>query len=558
MEQKQGRDKNFRKNRKNFRNPCREKGCFCDLGIEGLFRAFPVRQYGQGGVMACNQDVMWLTSADGNEMLYISPAYEKVWGRTCRSLYDEPMSWLDAVHPDESGGVLARAESARRGEIASQQYRIIRPDGSVRLISNSYFLIKEISGNVCNLVSVAQDITERHRLEQLYFQGQKLEALGRLAGGVAHDFNNQLTVIVGYCDMLTSKLDPADPLRGAVEQIRRAGERATCIARRLQAFSRKQVLMPVAVNLNVLITEMEPRLRRLIGEGIAFRFVPGPNLWKVNVDRLQTEQAITNLVINAGEAMEQRGTLTIETSNVKPEEAPGEFVMLTVADTGRGMTEAIRERLFEPFFTTKGPDKEAGLGLATVYGIVKQSGGHIDVASAPGAGTTFKAYWPRGKTEVAAAVSSLPSRRGESGMGAGGSTSTLRRGTETVLLVENDGEIRTMARTVLQSLGYVVVEAKSGPEALTHCHKHKGTIHVMVTEGVLANMTGRHLASLAAQIRKEIKVLYLSREAEEVKVLQDAGEPATAVLLKPFTAAELARKVREVLDLAPARSVARG
>jgi two-component system, cell cycle sensor histidine kinase and response regulator CckA len=520
-------------------------GVFFDLEIEGLFTDFPLWQFGQGALMAAaNREVMWLTNAQGNEILYIGPDYEAIWGRTCRSLYDAPESWLEAVHPEERAGVQATMESARRGEITSQQYRIMRPDGTVRLIHNKYYHIKDISGQMCNLVSIAEDITDRHRLERQYYQDQKLEALSRLAGAVAHDFNNQLTVIVGYCDMLFAKLGAGDPLRGSVEQIRRAGDRAACLTRRLLAFSRKQVFAPEALDLNVLLAQLENPLRRLVGDKITFQFVPGPKLWKVAVDPGQMEQVIKNIVANAGEAMQPGGKLTIETANVDLDET----VLLVVTDTGRGMNEATRERLFEPFFTTKvstppsyvkgeSPGGGAGLGLATVYGVVKQSGGRIDVCSAPGAGTKFKIYLPRSRAETKKSSQSS-------------SETALRRGTETVLLVEDSGDTRTMARTVLQSMGYTVLEAKSGPEALGQCQKHKGTIHLLVTESILPKMTGRQLAAEGAAVRQDMKVLYLSTAAAEAAVQRGPGEPEGPVLEKPFTAAELARKVREVLDQA--------
>jgi two-component system, cell cycle sensor histidine kinase and response regulator CckA len=515
---------------------------------------------------AISRDVIWVTNAQGDEIVYISPDYEVVWGRTCRSLYDAPGSWLEAVHPEERAGVQARMEGARQGEAASQQYRIMRPDGSVRLIRNKYYPIKDMAGQMCNLVSVAEDITDRHRLERQYFQAQKLEALGRLAGAVAHDFNNQLTVMVGYCDILSSKLGLGDPLRGSVEQIRRAGDRATCLTRRLLAFSRKQVFVPEVLDLNVLLAKLEKPLRRLIGDHITFRIVPGPNLWNVEVDAAQIEQAIKNIVTNAGEAMQPGGKLTIETANVDlsdacmesaslsspggPQaEASGQHVLLIVTDTGRGMTEAVRERLFEPFFTTKAsapqsavngesPGGGAGLGLATVFGIVKQSGGRIDVSSAPGAGTKFKIYLPRSRAEAKKCMQTT-------------TDTAIRRGTETVLLVEDSPDVRTMARSVLQSMGYTVLEAKSGPEAVAHCQRHKGSVHLLLTETILPKTAGRQLAAECAALRRDIKILYLSPTQAEAAGQPKLGEPKEAVLEKPFTAADLARKVREVLDRAP-------
>jgi two-component system, cell cycle sensor histidine kinase and response regulator CckA len=544
-------------------------GGFFDLEIEGHFSDSPVWQNGQGVVMVTtSRDVLWLTNASGSEILYISPDYETLWGRTCRSLYDAPNSWLEAVHPEEHATVLARTEGARNGTIACQQYRIVRPDGSVRLIRNKYFTIKDTSGQVCNLVSIAEDITDRHRLERQYFQTQKLDALGRLAGAVAHDFNNQLTVLIGYCEMLTARLGPGDPMRGSVEQIRRAGDKAAFLTRRLLAFSRTQVFKPESLDLNCLLTKLEKPLAGTIRNDISFRLLLAPSLWKIEADPGQIEQAIKNLVINASEAMPAGGKLTIETANVDLDESAVDSlsqtsisagqaqtevarqqVLLIVTDTGQGMTEAVQERLFEPFFTTKtstgkskgngeGAAGGGGLGLATVYGIVKQSGGRIEVCSQPGAGTRFKIYLPRPKAETKRALPTV-------------TETALRRGTETVLLVEDAAETRTMARTVLRSLGYTVIEAKSSAEALTHCQKHKGSIHLLLTETILPKMTGRQLAGQSLALRQDMKVLYLSTASSEAAVQRRPGEPEGPVLEKPFTAMDLARKVRDVLDQRP-------
>ena len=388
--------------------------------------------------MASVHDVMWLTNAKDNEILYISPNYEKVWGRTCGSLYDAPTSWLDSVHVDERAGVAARMECVQQGEVTSQQYRIVRPDGSIRLIQSSYYPIKDTTGHVCNTVNIAEDITDRHRLEQLYYQAQKMEALSRLAGGVAHDFNNLLTVISGYGDMMLAKVEQGHPLRGSIEQIRRAAERAAALTRQLLAFSRKQVLMPVAVDLNALLREKKESLGKLVGPGIDMRLALEPNLWKADMDLAQLDQLITNLVMNAKEAMGQGGKLTIATGNAKlddtlaqsvAENPNGLYVLLTISDTGQGLDDAAQARVFEPFTTPNSPCKETGLGLATVYGVVKQSGGRIYLQSEPGVGTTFKIYLPRSKPE---AKQTPPP----------GTQTTLRRGTETVLLVEDDFDVR--------------------------------------------------------------------------------------------------------------------
>jgi two-component system, cell cycle sensor histidine kinase and response regulator CckA len=497
--------------------------------------------------MASVHDVIWLTDAKNNEILYVSPTYEKVWGRTCGSLYDAPTSWLDSVHDDERAGIAAGMESAQRCEVISQQYRIVRPDGAIRLIQSRYYPIKDDTGHVCNTVNIAEDITERHRLEQIYYQAQKMEALSRLAGGVAHDFNNLLTVISGYSDMMLAKVEQTDPQRGPIEHIRRAAERAAALTRQLLAFSRKQVLMPVALDLNTLLREKKEPLGKLLGPGIDMKLALEPNLWKAQMDMAQLDQLITNLVVNAKEAMGQGGKLTIETANVKlddylsqsqAENPNGFYVLLTISDTGQGLDEAALARVFEPFTTPHSPGKETGLGLATVYGVVKQSGGRIDLQSKLGVGTTFKIYLPRSKPE---AKQTPPP----------GTGTALRRGTETVLLVEDDFDVRALARMALQSMGYTVLEAKSGCEALLQSQRQKGTIHLLLTDLAMPQMSGRELAGQLTGLRPDIKVLFLSGQPDEAMVHHGMMKPDAAFLQKPFTAAGLARKVREVLERQP-------
>jgi PAS domain S-box-containing protein len=388
------------------------------------------------------------------------------------------------------------------------------------------------------------DITERKKLEDQFRQAQKMEAVGRLAGGVAHDFNNLLTVIIGYGEVALATLRPGDPLRDLISPIKAAGERAASLTRQLLAFSRKQVLAPVVLDVNALLADMAKMLPRLIGEDIDLMISQAPKLSPVLADAGQLEQVIMNLVVNARDAMPQGGKLTIETANVKldesyrrdhPNSPIGEFVLVAVNDTGCGMDEATQSRIFEPFFTTKGPEKGTGLGLATVWGIVIQSGGYIEVYSEVGLGTTFKVYLPR-TGEQAGASKSHPA------------IAQPVQGTETILLVEDEAEVRALARLVLQSHGYRVLEAQSGAEALLIAQRHHGPIDLLVSDVVMPNMSGRRLAERMEIVRPELKVLYLSGYTDDAIVHHGITDDDAPFLQKPFSPLTLARKVRQLLD----------
>jgi PAS domain S-box-containing protein len=379
------------------------------------------------------------------------------------------------------------------------------------------------------------------RSEAQLLQAQKMEAVGRLAGGVAHDFNNLLTVINGYSEVLLQGLPDADPIREPLGEIRTAGERAGLLTRQLLAFSRKQVLQPVVVNLNAVVADMDRMLRRLIGEDVELVTRLDPALWLVRADAGQVEQVLLNLAINARDAMPTGGRLTLETHNVEagPGAArPGRYALLAVSDTGLGMTDDVRGHIFEPFFTTKEPGRGTGLGLSTVYGIVTQSGGQVEVESGPGLGTTFRVYLPR--AEEAAA----PAGRKEPGAGP-------PRGDETVALVEDDDSLRALVHTVLTRSGYRVIDARHGPEALLKCGQHDGPIHLLVTDVVLPQVSGPQLAERLAVLRPGLKVLFISGYTDEAVIRHGMVSPGTAFLPKPFTPAALAQKVREVLDAPP-------
>jgi signal transduction histidine kinase/CheY-like chemotaxis protein len=385
---------------------------------------------------------------------------------------------------------------------------------------------------------------ERARLEAQLHQAQKLEAIGRLAGGIAHDFNNLLTVITSYAELLHQDLRPDDPLRTPTGEIVRAAERAAALTRQLLAFGRHQVLNPQALDLNVVVGDIERMLRRLIGEDIDLEFHAGVPLGCVLADRGKIEQVIVNLAVNARDAMPGGGRLTIETSNVELDGAflqshagasAGPHVLLAVSDTGVGMDPDTRARIFEPFFSTKARDKGSGLGLATVYGIVTQAGGHVWVYSEPGFGSTFKVYLPRTEAAPAhAAAKSAPPLRSI--------------GTERVLLVEDDAAVRTLASTLLRTRGYAVMEAESGEAAEALLGRDGVAVDLVVSDIVLSGMSGPQLTERLRTSRPDLRVLFMSGYADDAVVRHGILETEVAFIQKPFTPDALARKVRETLD----------
>jgi len=402
--------------------------------------------------------------------------------------------------------------------------------------------LRDAEGKPTAVIEVSRDTTERRRLEEQFRQAQKMEAVGRLAGGVAHDFNNLLTAITGYSELALAGLAAGDPLRKDIEQIWAAGERATLLTRQLLAFSRRQIFEPKVLDLNAVVAGVEKMLKPVIGEDIQLLTVLHPDLGRVRADPGQVEQVIMNLAVNARDAMPQGGQLTIETANADLDQTyarnhvpiePGPYVMLAVSDTGQGMDEQTRSRAFDPFFTTK--EEGTGLGLSTVYGIVKQSGGYIWVYSEPGQGTTFKVYLPR----VDAPVQTSPPHRppGES-----------VRGSETILLVEDEDAVRELARRVLEECGYRVVEAANGDEALLVCEREQEPIHIMITDVVMPGMSGRELADRTGSLRPDMKVLYISGYTDNAIVSRGMLKPGVLFLQKPFRPDALALKVRKALD----------
>lgn len=613
-------------------------------------------------------EVFWLVDPNECRLLYVSRAYQVIWGRSCESLYQQPESYLEAVHPEDRRQTRDAVARQKRGESTEAEYRIIRPDGTVHWIHDRAFPIKDEQGEVSRIVGIAEDVTDRKRaeealrrseqayhllfdsnpqpmwvfdlvtlgflevneaairhygysrqeflsmtikdirppgdvpalleymsgevnqfeeggvrrhqkkdgtiisvetasysltlydrparivlahdvterrsLEEQLRQSQKLEAIGQLAGGIAHDFNNLLTAINGYSDLAIEGLKTEDPLRRNIEQVRKAGERAASLTRQLLAFGRKQVMQPKVLDINSLVVDLGKMLRRLVGEHIEFITLLRPEAGRINADPGQIEQVILNLVLNARDAMPRGGKLIIETANIYLDEQyaqrhlavkRGQYVMLTVSDTGIGMDPATQASMFEPFFTTKEIGKGTGLGLSTVYGIVKQSGGDIWAYSEVDKGTTFRVYLPRVTSDA------QPYKRTTE-------TESPGRGTETVLVVEDDEKVRRLVREVLRKHGYEVLDAANGNAALSVAESHSGAIHLLVTDVVMPQMSGREVANRLAVLRPEMKVLFMSGYTDDAVVHHGILDANTPFIQKPFATGALARKVRDVLD----------
>jgi PAS domain S-box-containing protein len=439
-----------------------------------------------------------------------------------------------------------------KGTISNDEYEMLRQDGTSFPMEIAASMLHDPSGKPGSILAVGRDITERKRLEAQFRQAQKMEAVGRLAGGVAHDFNNLLTVIHGYTAIIHGDLASDAPLNRAarrsmladLSEVARAATRAATLVDQILAFSRRQVMRPMVLDLNELVQDAEKMLRRLIGEDIDLRTILTPSLGKVKADPAQIEQVIMNLAVNARDAMPCGGQLTLETANVDldedyvrthPVSQPGPYVMFAMSDTGFGMDEQVLSHLFEPFFTTKDVGKGTGLGLAMVYGIVKQSGGYIWPYSEPGFGTTFKIYLPRVATEPEVIELKQASE-------------SLPRGNATILLVEDEAMVRGVAHHVLERQGYTVLTAGHPGEALPLSNQYGGPIDLLITDVVMPGMGGRDLAERMTSSYPEMQILYMSGYTDDTIVHHGVLEPGVNFLQKPFSPTSLVRKVRDVLE----------
>ncbi|HWZ98283.1 MAG TPA: ATP-binding protein [Candidatus Dormibacteraeota bacterium] len=450
------------------------------------------------------------------------------------------------THPDNREQDAARYQSLAKGEIGQirQEKRYILKDGRTAWADLHLYLLRGRKGEPRYIIGMAVDISEQKTLESQLRQAQRMETIGRLAGGVAHDFNNLLTVIKGYCDLVLEKTQKEVTIQSHMEHIDRATDQAASLTRQLLAFSRQQVLQPKVFDLNVLVLNAKKMLQRLIGEDIEVITITSPNLGSVKADPGQIEQVILNLVVNARDAMPDGGKLTLKTANAELDEAfvhahwgarTGRFVLLTVTDTGIGMSEEVLAHIFEPFFTTKELGKGTGLGLSMVYGIVKQSGGSIWVNSKPGEGASFTIYLPR--------VEEPPED-----MTRATRPSEMVRGSETILLVEDDAPVRELTCDILQAQGYEVLVANGPNQALDLCNRYNKQIHLVLTDLVMPGMNGAEMADLVVKLRPGIQVLFMSGYSDNALLQNGAQDKKLNFLQKPFTASVLHKMVREILD----------
>ncbi|MGZ8848228.1 MAG: PAS domain S-box protein, partial [Pyrinomonadaceae bacterium] len=518
------------------------------VGVTGIARDITERKLAQAEVTrlasAVEQtaDSIVITDPAGN-IQYVNPSFERVTGYSKEEVLGQNPRMLKSGKNDPS---LYRDlwQTITRGDVWVGQLINKKKDGTLFNERVTISAVRDEAGKTKHFVAVKQDTTHETYLEEQLRQSQKMEAIGQLAGGVAHDFNNLLTAINGYSSLALQRIDQVNLVKGYLEEIKKAGDRAANLTRQLLAFGRKQILQPLPINLNDVVTEMNKMLRRLIGENIVLTAKLDPTVKKIQADPGQIEQVLRNLVVNARDAMPQGGNLTIETLKVELDAAfasrrlgikPGNYVMLAVSDTGTGMDEETKARIFDPFFTTKEKGKGTGLGLSTVHGIVNQSGGNIWVYSEPNRGTTFKVYLP--EIESSGAVKEKTKAE-----------TAIPTGSETILLVEDEDVVRSLTREILESTGYEVIEASRGEEAIRLCTKNNCSIDLLLTDVVMPTMSGREVADRLVKIKSDLRVLFMSGYTDEAIVHQGVLDSNIEFIQKPFTPAALARKVRAVLD----------
>lgn len=497
------------------------------------------------------EDLITVMDRDGNRS-YVSPSYRNL-GYSTEDLQAVPVA--KQIHKDDHRKILdARSQAFETGVSGQVEYRFQRKDGDWRIMESTVSPVKNDRGEIDQIVVVSRDVTDRKRAEQLLRQreeqlrqAQKMEAIGQLSGGIAHDFNNLLGVIIGYSESVEQHLASTDPLHKSAVEIRKAGERAASLTHQLLAFSRQQVLQFQILDLNALVSDMGKMLRPLIGSHIELTIKLAPRLGKVKADQSQMEQVIVNLVVNARDAMPEGGNLLIETSNVTVDEnstgnlpllQPGPYVVVAVSDTGIGMDAKTRPHIFEPFFTTKSPGKGTGLGLATVYGVVKQSGGGVFVDSEPNEGSTFRIFLPQ--TRETATVQPVNEISGKGSLGTG-----------TILLVDDEEALLSLTSERLTENGYTVLTASDGVQALEVANGFDGPIHLLLTDVAMPRMGGVALAHSLAELRPETRILFMTGHAEtEVAALGTPDSRAESIP-KPFTLGNLLERVRRALEPLP-------
>jgi two-component system cell cycle sensor histidine kinase/response regulator CckA len=492
-----------------------------------------------------SKDVFWFVGLNPERVLYVSPAVETIWGLSAKSLYDDASIWWSSIHAEDKVRVRAAWDACANGSSAhfEEEYRVSHVDGSVRLVANSgSIFLDDVSGNA-HMSGLVRDITERTRMEGELRQAQKMEGIGQLAGGIAHDFNNLLTVIQGNSDLALGDLDPSSPSYADIGEIKRAAVSAAALTRQLLAFSRRQVLLPRPIELRAVPFAIESMLSRLLGDNIELVLELDSECGFVLADPGQIEQVIVNLAVNARDAMPDGGRITIKTQTVQHHEKTSDWIAgqangvcesLTVTDTGIGMDRMTRERIFEPFYTTKGPGRGTGLGLSTVHGIVKQSGGELHLSSIQGFGTTFTIYFPHVTKATPADITPASSRS--------------VAGSETILVVEDQTSLRELVGRVLKQKGYRVLEARDGDEGVRVASESKEPIHLIITDVVMPGLNARVMVDRISLRWPGVQVLFMSGYHDDDVMLRKLANAEVDFLQKPFLPYDLAEKVRAVLE----------
>ena len=515
--------------------------------VTALKQAEEALQLRDRAIQAATQGIIITDPGQPDDpIIYVNPAFEQLTGYPAAEALGRNCRFLQGRDTDPKTVERLR-QAVEAGEACTVELRNYRKDGSAFWNELSISPVRDEDGGVTHFVGVQNDVTQRRQLQSQLLQAQKMEGIGQLAGGIAHDFNNMLAVINGYSEMLLGSMRADSPMRNFVSEINKAGGRAAGLTRQLLAFSRKQLLEPKVLDLNESVRRVDTMLRRLIGEDIELVTLLHPALGRVKADLGQVEQVLINLIVNARDAMPQGGRLLLRTRSAKAAEIqaavevkPGWYVALEVEDTGCGMNPEVLEHIFEPFFTTKEPGKGTGLGLATVFGIVKQSGGYLGVTSEPGVGTRFTIYLPQ--------IEAAPVAPDELALPA------LPSGSETILLVEDEPMVRQMVRTLLTGCGYIVLEAIQGDDALRVAEAHAGPIHLLLTDVVMPRMSGRELAERLKAVRPEVQVLFMSGYTDDAVMRHGLEQAEVELLQKPFTHLALAQRVRRLLDLAQPRT----
>jgi two-component system cell cycle sensor histidine kinase/response regulator CckA len=493
-------------------------------------------------------EAFYVVDLETKRSLYVSPAWAEIWGRPVEDGYD-PHVWFNAIHPDDRDAMREGQTRIMKGEPDDRVFRVLRPDGSIRWVHGRSFPVRNADGNVYRMVGLSADITELRHVQEQFTQAQKMQAVGQLAGGIAHDFNNLLTIIQAHAHFLSEGVADDAGNRSDVEEIQRAADRAATLTRQLLAFSRKQMLKPRVIDLNEVVEGVERMLCRLIGDDIELIVDADPQLHLVRADPGQIEQVVMNLAVNARDAMPKGGMLAIRTGTrllAEPLERdgesipPGRYAMIQIEDTGVGMTTDVKARAFEPFFTTKDPGQGTGLGLATVYGIVKQSGGYISVDSAPNRGTRITITFPACGESVAQPV-------------ARPATTPERASRSTVLVVEDEPDVRRLTRRILERHGHAVLEATTGEHAISVLTEHDGEIDLLLTDMVMPGMNGRAVAHEVAQRSPSTRVLYMSGYTDDEIIRRGLQDPNMALLEKPFSSEQLALAVAKAIGASAER-----